>query len=150
MIELLVVIVIIGILTTISLFALAGSRETSRDARRKADLESIRIALELYKSDNGVYPGETYCDSSIGSCNPCPCSASDWNGTIVGALEPTYILDLPLDPINDSTHYYYYEPVCSQNESPCGASRTCPSGICCAYEVGALLEDGTIYEVCSP
>ena len=52
LVELLVVIAIIVILISVSLVGLTGSRETARDAKRKADLEAIRSALELYKSDN--------------------------------------------------------------------------------------------------
>ena len=56
LIELLVVISIIGILIALSAFGLKNARESSRDARRKSDLETIRSALELYKSDKGAYP----------------------------------------------------------------------------------------------
>ncbi len=48
--------VIIGILSAISLFALSGTRESARDTRRRADLESLRSALELYRSDCREYP----------------------------------------------------------------------------------------------
>ena len=56
LIELLIVIAIIGIILAISAFGLTGARESSRDAKRKADLETIRGGLELYKSDCNSYP----------------------------------------------------------------------------------------------
>lgn len=55
LIELLIVMAIIGVLAGISLFAMKGARESARDTRRKADLETIRSALELYKADCNSY-----------------------------------------------------------------------------------------------
>jgi type II secretion system protein G len=151
LIELLVVIAIIGILLALSIFGLQGARQSSRDAKRKSDLESIRSALELYKSDKGVYPSEQYCDSSIGSCgSACPCTGTDWNGTIASELEGEYISDLPKDPINDSSHYYYYEPACNQSGSFCGSTIDCTGKGCCAYYLGVALEQGSTYTVCNP
>lgn len=48
LIELLVVIAIIGILASIVLASLNTARKKSRDARRIADLNQIRLAQELY------------------------------------------------------------------------------------------------------
>jgi general secretion pathway protein G len=56
LIELLVTIAIIGILSGIAIFGLQGVREQARDAKRKADLESIRSALEIYRGDCNSYP----------------------------------------------------------------------------------------------
>lgn len=159
LIEILIVISIIGVLTGISIFGLKGAREAGRDTRRKADLESIRSALEMYKADNGTYPAEAWCDSSIGSAgSACPpaSSAGDWNGTIATELEPDYISNLPVDPINDSTYYYYYEPACNQANSVCGLTTPCPTPPgggtnCCSYWLWARMEsDGSDYRICNP
>lgn len=55
LIEVLVVATIIGILVTITAVSFASSQKRSRDARRKADLETVRQALVLYRQDNGSY-----------------------------------------------------------------------------------------------
>ncbi len=55
LIEMLVVIAIIGIVVSLSLFGLNGARESSRDAKRKSDLELIRAAIETYRSDCNNY-----------------------------------------------------------------------------------------------
>ena len=51
LIEILVVIAIIGGLTSILLPNLMGVRERARDAARKSDLKQIQKALEMYKLD---------------------------------------------------------------------------------------------------
>lgn len=55
-IELLVVISIIAILTTVGLVSFTQTNKRARDGKRKADLEQIRSALVLYRTDNGTYP----------------------------------------------------------------------------------------------
>jgi prepilin-type N-terminal cleavage/methylation domain-containing protein len=112
LVELLVVIAIIVILISASLIGLSGSRETARDAKRKTDLEAIRSALELYKSDNNKYPSlatENTCDSSIGSCGTScykvvnACSGGDWVAPLTALKQTT--ADLPKDLLNDTTNF---------------------------------------------
>jgi type II secretion system protein G len=114
LIELLVVIAIIGVLSSVVLASLNTAREKARDARRKADLHEIQLALEAYAADTGLYPNENACDSSRGwgatACSTM--TGSDWNHSsyIWTALVPNYISALPVDPTNNASHYYYYEP----------------------------------------
>lgn len=56
MIELLVVIGIIGLLSTLGIVALSNARMKSRDSRRVSDINKIQIALEMYYSDHKKYP----------------------------------------------------------------------------------------------
>lgn len=60
MIELLVVSTIIVVLSAIGLVSYSKANESSRNAKRKADLETVRQALVLNKADTGSYPGGTY------------------------------------------------------------------------------------------
>ncbi|NTV31170.1 prepilin-type N-terminal cleavage/methylation domain-containing protein [candidate division WWE3 bacterium] len=63
LVELLVVIVILGILATLTLSVLNPSYffGRGRDTRRQSDLQSVRGALEQYYLDNGrVYPNVAY------------------------------------------------------------------------------------------
>lgn len=55
LIELLVVIAIIGILASVVLASLNDARSVARDAARKADLNTIRTAMELYHNKHGTY-----------------------------------------------------------------------------------------------
>ncbi len=132
LIELLVVISIIGILIGISLFGMQGARESSRDARRKADLEMIRSGLEIYKSDCNIYPA-SLGTSLVGSGSPTSCAVSN-----------TYISAVPADPLDSARSYRYaristatYELCASLEQGgttvTCGGSSAC--GETCNYKV---------------
>lgn len=59
MIELLVSATIIILLTTAGLVSFGQASISSRNAKRKADLETVRQALTLYKQDNSYYAAVT-------------------------------------------------------------------------------------------
>lgn len=57
LIELIVVVTIIAVLTVVGVVSYSGTSKKARDSRRMADLEKIRIALELYRQGLGsTYP----------------------------------------------------------------------------------------------
>lgn len=86
LIELLVVIAIIGILSSVVLASLNNARRKSRDARRMADLQQIKLAAELYFDANGSeYPADIYAAS--------------------GSLSPEYIGSVPNDPLGVPYEY---------------------------------------------
>lgn len=94
------VISIIGILIALSIFGLQGARTSSRDAKRKADLEQIRSGLEIYKADCNKYP--LTADFSLpnatvlkGSGSPASCSLSN-----------NYISSVPQDPVPGRNYSY--------------------------------------------
>lgn len=107
LIELLVVIAIIGILSSIVLTSVNSARAKARDARRRADLNQVSKALELYFDSNNAYPstagGWWGTCSSYGSHDTT--GANGW----VPNLAPTYMPALPLDPkYNDAGGCYLY------------------------------------------
>lgn len=55
LIELLVVSTIIAVLSAIGIASFVNAGKSARDAKRKADLETVRQALVLYRSDKGKY-----------------------------------------------------------------------------------------------
>lgn len=59
MIELLVVSTIIIVLSAIGLVSYRKAMQSSRNAKRKADLETVRQALVLSKADKGYYPSSS-------------------------------------------------------------------------------------------
>lgn len=90
LVELLVVIAIIGILATLLLLQLGVARQRARDAKRIADINQTRTAVELYYDDNGQYPQQaTY--AGLGAL-----------------LVPKYLTLVPTDPLNLAPNTYNY------------------------------------------
>ena len=146
LIELLVVIAILGILVTIAVASFATAQGKGRDGRRKGELDAIKKALELYKTDNsaGNYPS---CPG--GSAGPCLITTSANFNTLPTAVSPTYIRSVPQDPTNTGACggtvtdgqsagsaglAYCYDTigVCTG-----GATSQCPS-----YTLSSCLENG--------
>jgi type II secretion system protein G len=69
LIELLVVVVIIGILASIALPSFVGAQDKARNASVQANINTVRLALEQYSTDNnGSYPavGNFYVATPLG------------------------------------------------------------------------------------
>jgi len=129
LVEILVVVTIIGIISSLGLVAFASTRKTARDSKRKADLEQIRSALELYRSDVKTYPNATFaCGASIA-----------YGGT-------TYMSSFPCDLVTGYQYIYSYQNanqynLCAKLENT-AAGTLCSSGACrvvdggqCNYQV---------------
>ena len=55
LVELLVVIVILGILAAVAVFAVGGITDKGKASACKADLKSVEVASEAYFATNGAY-----------------------------------------------------------------------------------------------
>ena len=90
-VELLVVVTIIAVLSGIGIASFTSTNQRARDSKRKADLEAIRSALEICRSENGAYPAglDLVLDTQI-----------DCGGTI-------YLNVIPLDPRDGQAGYGY-------------------------------------------
>lgn len=83
LIELIVAVTIIAVLTVVGVVSYTGASKKARDSRRMADLEKIRIALEVYRQDLGtIYPADP------------------------ASLVPKYLQVLPLDPKTGNLYSY--------------------------------------------
>ena len=80
----------------ISIIGLQGARQSTRDAQRKNDLQTIRQALEFYRSDCGKYPNGTTLPNPLVAI-PASC----------GGSSATYLSPIPVDPISSSRYYKY-------------------------------------------
>jgi prepilin-type N-terminal cleavage/methylation domain-containing protein len=92
-VELLVVITIIGVIFAAGIVSFTTVSKNSRNARRSADLEAIRQALEMCRSIDGVYPGSiagnVHCNDVTAvtlketPLDPRPCPQDTYSYTIV-------------------------------------------------------------------
>ena len=112
LIELIVTVTIIAVLTVIGVVSYSGTNKKARDNRRMADLEKIRIALELYRQGTGsTYPAD---------------------GNLSAKLVPNYIQIIPIGPKGDSYTYdqtgtgYSYTITTTLEETGVGYSVTNP------------------------
>lgn len=120
LIELLVVATIIVVLSAIGLVSFTNAGKSARNSKRKSDLETVRQALVLYKSDTGGYPialsevetktADNSRSNLLGTITqlftvPVAYAAASPGGTnlkyntMIGVLTPDYISEpTPVDP----------------------------------------------------
>lgn len=131
LIELLVVIAIIGILATFIVASFASAQARGRDARRKADLEAIQTALELFKSDSrgaAFYPVGPEGAPLIGALAPPPPT-------------PVYIKIVPTDPSDSSILYEYAGGSLTGGACPAPNGNSIITATCDDYRITATLEN---------
>ena len=121
LVEILVVATIIAILAAGAAISYASFAKQSRDAKRKTDLEQIRGAIEMYRSNVSGYP--TSIDFT--SCTMV---------ALTDSVPNTYLSKIPNDP-KCTTYIYNYIP------SPNGCNNTV-GNYCSDYTLGAFLETG--------
>lgn len=96
-VELMVVISIIGILSTVTYASFSQAQKKSRIAKRVSDLKQMQVALEYYYAVNKSYPNSN--GAWITEC-------TEFNGTgnnVIPSLVPNYISKIPLDPKSTPT-----------------------------------------------
>ena len=125
LIELLVVATIIIVLAAIGLVSFSNAGKSARNSKRKSDLETVRQALVLYKSDNGEYPSRNYSAMIVTLAN----------GYI---SSPT-----PLDPKNGDGGC----GLDGSSETLCGYTY---SGTATTFTLTAPLEGDDDYQVSNP
>lgn len=116
LIELVVVLTVISILLSLGLTSYASFNKQARDARRSADLEQVRGALELYRSNIGAYP------------TPAGSFGMDFGSGALSDGTNTYMSLIPQDPKSPQSYYYsvsgdeYTIAALKEGESTCGVA----------------------------
>lgn len=95
LVELLVVISIIGLLSSIVLTSVNSARAKARDARRITDLKQLQTAIELYYDANNQYPQPATGWSNWSSAAP---GYGNRPTDYILGIAPNYIPVLPIDP----------------------------------------------------
>ena len=106
-IELLVVISIIGLLSTISVVVLNGARIKSRDTKRVSDINNIKTALELYFNDKGYYPTSNTPTTLGVSPNLVLCDAGFVASQASCSAGKIYMNNVPTNVSPGGTPYFY-------------------------------------------
>lgn len=114
-IELLVVVAIIALLTSIAMVIYTDAREKGRDGRRFEDIQQIKNAIELYSVDHaGLFPP----------------------GNTLDVLETEgHIQKMPTDPKSGSA--YIYQAINPFTGLACGSSP------CASYVLKTVLEQSS-------
>jgi general secretion pathway protein G len=108
LLEVMVVIAIIALLSSVLLAAWNSAKEKAQDARRITELKQLKIAVELYRTDHGHYPRESEgANGKIGE------------GSGLDAMLAPYMTAIPSDPAGPGNpdYYYYYD-----GNATCGGS----------------------------
>lgn len=96
-VELLVVIVVIGILATITVVAYGNVSLKARDNVRKSDIAAITKAMELYYLDNGQYPVISPNGTTNPGLNTAWVISGDSSWSVLEAQLP--VNKIPVDPL---------------------------------------------------
>ena len=114
-VEIMVTAAIIAVLAAVGMVSYANANKKVRDGRRKADLEQIRVALEMYKSDSAVYPDDL-ASINVGTTyiNPMPLPPSRSTECTGGTDSTSYGDDYDSSPDDYPTSY----TICTRLEIP--------------------------------
>ncbi|MFC1627388.1 type II secretion system protein [Patescibacteria group bacterium] len=112
-IEILVVTTIIAVLTMVGVANFRVANQKAKDGKRKGDLEQIRAALELYRTDENEYPDGDIISADI----------------IQSVGGNVYMSDVPDDPANGYDYYYTSD---GMTYSLCAALELDLTGSCTA------------------
>ena len=119
LIELLVVISIIGILSSLAVVSLNDARLKARDAKRKADIVQMRVAISIYYDDYDEYPicgnwDAEEADYGASHEDGSSCYNNTLDAALISGSKP-YMSELPKDPKNvnndpavSNTYLYRY------------------------------------------
>lgn len=97
LVEVLVTVTIVAVLMAIGAVSFTSAGRSSRDSKRKTDMEAVRQALVLYRADNTAgYPAGAGTNASYNSV-----TATLVNGGYLSS-------PVPQDPKGSGTNLYYY------------------------------------------
>jgi type II secretory pathway pseudopilin PulG len=114
-VELMIVVSILGILAAIVLPEFQGHAQQAKEAQAKANLRSLREAIERYATEHGVAPG--YIDNNPNGT----ASASEFFRQIV----TDYLPEMPKNPFNGYNGLRIYANIQPFPTEPDGTSGWC-------------------------
>jgi general secretion pathway protein G len=82
LVELLIVIVILGILATVTVFAVSGITEKGQTSACSADRKTLEVAVEAYFAQNNAYPTDANALVTAGLLRTAPSTHTVSGSTI--------------------------------------------------------------------
>ncbi len=98
-----VVVSIIGILSTITFASFSQAQKKGRIAKRVSDLKQVQVALEYYYAVNKTYPSTGGAHRGICASYNGGGAYTAANGQVIPGLAPNYITQIPVDPQSNSS-----------------------------------------------
>lgn len=110
LVELIVVIAIIGIISTIGISSFTNYIKIAQDAVRKSDLLQIKKALDAYYALYGSYPSTIISSNRyyFGVSINGGLRAESGSNAYIPGLTPTFLEKLPVDPKKDKNGWSGY------------------------------------------
>jgi len=152
LIEILVVIAIIGILSSVVLTAVGTAREKAREAKAKSELRNLKTAIRLLEADTGKWPNgcpvgnianpEVALDNAQAGIKQSPVvqnngSGCEWIGADITNWGGPY-METPTDPWGNS---YDFDPDYRPGDNLDG-STNCDGGTGSIDEIVAVVSYG--------
>ncbi len=117
LLEFLLVAAVIAFLSYLGAVSVSAQRKKANDAKRRADIHELQVALEGYYVDHRKYPDQLIFNGQ-------PLISADG--------QTIYLRAVPKDPTGDDPHLYVY------NATPAGQAA---SYDICAYKLEAVPEN---------
>jgi len=114
LLELLLVVAIVAMLSSLGALTIASQQKKARDARRRTDIHQLQVALEGYYVDHQKYPDQLIFNGQ-------PLTSADG--------QTVYLRSIPKDPKNVNPNLYVY------NATPAGQAAGYDI---CAYKLEAV------------
>jgi type II secretory pathway pseudopilin PulG len=137
-VEILVIVLIIGILSTILILTYSGIQVRQRNTTRINDIKLIQSNLETFYAQSGFYP-------TLSNLNSVSWTTNNLKGLDASALQdPKNKANTPRFSDSPATYQYSYQPTASNGTSPCDNKTVA----CGKYTLTATLEgnSGTFVE----
>ncbi len=140
LIELLIVIVIISVLSVGIGSSYTASLRNSRDNRRKADLNNIQKALELYYEDNQRYPAGITSGAPL--CHPSGCATRSYMQSVPGDPRPPFAYAYQTDATGSLYRLYScientYDTGNGVNQAGYTVTCGCAPAVSCKYGIAS-------------
>jgi len=103
------------VVTIVGMVSYSNINKQTRDSRRMADLEKVRVALEMYRQVNGSYPVNTSTLVTDNFLQSVPVDPKD----------PTYIYAYVRSDAYHYTYHAYLELGSGSTGTTCGTAINC-------------------------